>query len=238
MKIVFGTFFVIGLATTAYHLSYFVPLSGEAWAACDEEASPGVQWQGCRKRNLIMGGLDFTDANLSTSDFSSSDLRTITLNKANLYKANLTRASFEGANASNANFEGISGSRTNFSNGDYTGSSFLKAEISRATFEGAVLTDTDMSKAELSRVNFTGADISGVNFNFSSLARADLRETKFSDAISLKGTFLYRTRIEGVDLSKAEGLEMWQVEMTCGDDKTKLPAGFEKPANWPCSAVY
>ena len=37
-----------------------------------------------------------------------------------------------------------------------------------------------------------------------------------------------------VDLSEVTGLTQMQLDMTCGDDKTKLPAGLTVPARWPC----
>ncbi|MEO0910055.1 MAG: pentapeptide repeat-containing protein [Pseudomonadota bacterium] len=233
------TVLVAGLGGAAAFLAaQNFPYSTEAWAGCDEQARPGVQWEDCRKRNLIMQGTDFSGANMARSDLSSSDLRQIKLGKADMQKANLTRASLMGAQAVDVNFTGVSGNRTDFSEGDFTNSVFLKAEISRANFKNSILSNVDLSKAELSRVNFNGADLSGVNFNYSSLARADLRNSKFDKPFSLKGAFLYRSRIEGLDLSNIEGLAEWQVEMACGDKDTKLPAGISRPQNWPCSAIY
>ena len=233
------TVLVAGLGGAAAYLAIqSPPYSTEAWAGCDEQARPGVQWEDCRKRNLIMQGTDFSGANMARSDLSSSDLRQIKLNKADLQKANLTRASLMGAEAKNVNFTGVSGNRIDFSEGNYSNSVFLKAEISRANFKNSDLSNADLSKAELSRVTFVAANLSGVNFNFSSLARADLRNSTFEEPFSLKGAFLYRARIEGLDLSNVKGLAEWQVEMACGDENTKLPAGISRPQNWPCSAIY
>ena len=36
--------------------------------------------------------------------------------------------------------------------------------------------------------------------------------------------FMFLTRIEGLDLSVAQGLEQRQIDLACGDAKTKLPA--------------
>ena len=94
------TVLVAGLGgAAAYLATQDFPYSTQAWAGCDEQARPGVQWEDCRKRNLIMQGTDFSGANMARSDLSSSDLRQIKLGKADMQKANLTRASLMGAQA-------------------------------------------------------------------------------------------------------------------------------------------
>ena len=46
---------------------------------------------------------------------------------------------------------------------------------------------------------------------------------------------MLRTDIEGADLSQAENLTQQQIEIACGDDKTKLPSDLQMPAAWPCA---
>ncbi len=203
-------------------------------AACSSSAGPGVDWEDCRKRNLIMTEFDFTGSNISRADLSSSDLRGSVFDKSDLSKSNLVRASLAGAKARDVNFTRAIAYRTNFSSGDYTGSNFGKAEIIRADFSKSVLLNIDMSKGEFSRVNFSNAQIGNINFDSSNLARSDFRGTEISDSLSMKGAFLFRTRFEGVDLSRINGLETWQLEMSCGNASTVLPEGMERPPNWPC----
>jgi hypothetical protein len=38
-----------------------------------------------------------------------------------------------------------------------------------------------------------------------------------------------------VDLSQAHDLTQVQVDMACGNDQTKLPAGLTMPSHWPCA---
>jgi hypothetical protein len=45
---------------------------------------------------------------------------------------------------------------------------------------------------------------------------------------------MFVTRVEGLDLSTATGLTQAQVDVACGDDKTKLPAKLTVPKSWPC----
>jgi uncharacterized protein YjbI with pentapeptide repeats len=50
----------------------------------------------------------------------------------------------------------------------------------------------------------------------------------------LGGAYLFRTRLDGVDLSRTKGLDQQQIGLACGTAETKLPAGLAKPASWPC----
>ena len=209
--------------------------TGSAYAGCSDTAAAGVDWSDCRKRNLIMSGSDFSGSNLSGADLSSSDLREANFTNANLSKANLVRASLKGVSATNSDFSRILASRSNFSNGDFTNADFSKAETSRVDFSSSTFTSADMSKAEFARANFSGSQMSGVNFDFSNLARADLRGITYDKAPSFKNSFLYQTRLEGLDLSGSTELQVWQINLACGDENTVLPSGMERPETWPCS---
>lgn len=205
-----------------------------AHAACDDPAAAGVDWSECRKRNLIMSEFDFSGSNFSRADLSSSDLRGSKLSGADFEKANLVRASLKGATASGANFTSVLAWRTDLSEADFTEADFSKAETTRSDFTGSNLAGADLSKAEFSRAQFKDADISGVNFDFTNLARSDFREVRFETPPSFNNAYLYRTRIEGVDLSTAQGLASWQINLACGNSDTKLPDGVDAPVEWPC----
>lgn len=228
--------YAIAAVITAYSpVSGVIPgFVSVAYAGCDDDPSSGVDWSECRKRNLIMTGVDLSGANLLRSDLSSSDLRNSEFTGANFRKSNLVRAALGNSTAVGANFTGIIASRTDFSGGDFSGSSFAKAETSRSDFTGAKLSGADMSKAEFSRARFGGANINEVKFDFTNLARADLRGAEFDVPPTFANAYLFLTRIEGVDLSKASDLNQWQVNLACGDDNTLLPEDIQKPVNWPC----
>ncbi|MEM7070025.1 MAG: pentapeptide repeat-containing protein [Pseudomonadota bacterium] len=208
---------------------------GSSLADCSVTAGPEIDWQGCRKSSLVMTGTDFRGSNMSRADFSSSDLGDAVFDESDLTKTNLVRASLRNSTAQNAQFAGAIAYRTNFSGGNFSGSNFEKAEVIRANFENAVLENTNMSKGELSRVNFTGAKIGFVTFDYSNLARSDFRKSEISGPISMKGSFLFQTRLDGVDLSSVDGLAQWQLDIACGDADTKLPEGMTAPASWPCA---
>lgn len=205
-----------------------------AHASCDETAAPGVNWQNCRKRNLILDGFDFSGSNFTRTDLSASDLRNTTLNNTIFNKTNLVRASLAGSVAQNANFKGVIASRTDFSMGNFDGADFSKAEISRSNFAKSSLKNTQMSKGDFSRGNFTNADLSNADLSFSNISRANFENVTFSEIFNLEGAYTYRTVFSGLDLSKSKQLEQWQLNLACGNDKTILPEGLTKPDSWPC----
>lgn len=205
-----------------------------AYAACDDTAGPAVDWQNCRKRNLIMDGFNFTGADFTRTDLSASDLRNSNFSKSKFVKTNLMRASLAGSIAKNANFESVTASRTDFSRGNYQNSNFTKAEISRSNFSNSNLQNSEMSKADFSRVTFFNANLKGVNLSFSNISRANLTGVSIDENVSLKGAYMYLTLIEDLDLSSLKGLEQWQIDMACGNGNTMLPDGLTQPESWPC----
>jgi uncharacterized protein YjbI with pentapeptide repeats len=208
---------------------------GTAGAAnCKGDAGPSVDWQECNKSMLMLEGSDLAGANLVDVDFTSTDLRGANLAGANLEKATLIRASLEGATADKASFARIEAYRTSFAGISAQGASFASAEAQRSDFSKANLTGADFEKAELGRANFGGATITGTKFTLANLSRAEFQGAVFTGPINFDRAFLYLTRLEGLDLSKATGLKQGQVDLTCGDAKTKLPAGLTAPKTWPC----
>lgn len=205
-----------------------------AYAGCRASTGPGVDWQGCRKRNLVMKGSDLSGANLAGADFTATDLRDSELKNADLTKATMMRASLDGSRAEGANFNKLHGYRTSIVGAKLKNASFVRAEMTRADFTDADLTNVNFEKADLGRVIFKGASLTGANFPFVNLSRADFRTSKFTGPIDFTGTYLFLTRFEGVNLGEAKGIEQWQIDLSCGDDKTQLPAGLDAPANWPC----
>lgn len=115
-----------------------------------------------------------------------------------------------------------------------TNAKFNSAEMQRADFENAKLDNADFSKAELGRADFNGAVLTGTKFTKANLSRASFEGAKFTGSIDFSDSFLLLAHIEGLDLSAATGLEQKQIDIACGDDKTKLPQGLTKPATWPC----
>lgn len=224
-----------GISACAFVVALLLSAGPSLAANCKAYAGPGVDWQECDKNGLMLGGSDFSGANLFGTDFSATDLRGSNLEGANLEKAVLLRSSLAGAKAKKANFARIEAYRTNFSGIAADGASFASAELQRADFSGAQLTGANFEKAELGRANFADAVITGSGFALANLSRADLSGAGFEGSIDFTGAFMFLTRIEGLDLSTATGLEQWQVDLACGNGDTRLPAGLATPANWPCT---
>jgi uncharacterized protein YjbI with pentapeptide repeats len=204
-------------------------------ANCKAKAAAGVDWSECRKRNLILSRSDLSGATMKGTDFNATDLSRTRLTDGDLTKATVVRASFAGAMADGAIFERSVGSRTNFRDASLRRANFYKSEMPRADFSGAALNDVNFDHSDLGRTKFSGADISGTRYEFAILARADLRGSRFDGPIDFTGAYFFLTRIEGVDLSNAQGLAQWQIDMACGDDGTQLPEGIDRPDSWPCT---
>ena len=147
-------------------------------------------------------------------------------------------ASLAGAKADKTNFTRVDAYRTSFAGVSAQGAVFTSAELQRADFTGANLTGADFQKAELGRVDFSKAILAGTSFPMANLSRALLQEATFQGPIDLTGAFMFLTRIEGIDLTKATGLQQTQVDLACGDANTKLPAGLKAPASWPCKFQF
>ncbi len=203
-------------------------------AECSSNPAQGVDWTGCRKRNLMLDGSNLNGAKLGEADFTSTDLRNLSAEGADFSKSTLVRSMLDSTKGKNSNFEKAVGFRTSFVGADLSGSRFDKSEMQRADFTKADLTGVSFEKSELGRALFEGAKLTGGNFRFANLARADLRGAIIDTPLDFTGAYFYRTRLDGVDLSAAAGLLQWQIDLSCGDASTKLPAGLTASAGWPC----
>lgn len=220
---------------TAALLAALVAGGGNADASeCRNYAQKGIDWSGCKKSMLIITDSQLDGANMTRADFSFTDFRGSTLQSADLEKSRLVRASFAKANLEGANFSRVEAYRSNFASSTANRVKFVSAEIQRADFREAKLQYTDFTKAELGRADFRKADISHSRFTMANLARARLTETVFAGTLDFYNAFMLLTRIEGVDLSSATGLQQSQIDLACGDAQTRLPAGLSRPASWPC----
>lgn len=225
-----------GFGVLALGAAFLLASSGAALRAadCSNIAAPGLDWSGCSKTNIMLQSSDLHGANLFGAHFDSTDLSDTNLTSANLEKATLVRAWLKNVHADGANFKRIEAYRSDFSKASLNGASFANAELQRAEFGGAQLANADFQKAELGRADFGKAVLSDVNFSFANLSRATLSGAVMQGPVSFGGAFMYFTRIEGVDLSNATGLQQAQINLACGDDTTKLPSWLKAPAAWPC----
>lgn len=216
-------------------IAFLAVAGGSASAAqCGSMAEPGLDWSECNKRSIIIPGSNLEGANLAGTDFTGTDLSAANVNAANLEKATLIRASLAEALATKTNFNRIEAYRSNFTKLSAANATFVNSELQRANFTQADLSSANLAKAELGRAIFQKANLSGVNFSLANLSRADLTGATIEGKLNFDKAFMFRTRIEGLDLSSSTGLQQAQLDLACGDSATKLPQGLIAPANWPC----
>jgi len=227
---------VTGIGILTLSAAFLLASSGNALRAadCGNVAAPGLDWSKCSKTNIMLQNSDLHGANLFGAHFDSTDLSDANFTSANLEKATLVRAWLKNVHADGANFKRIEAYRSDFTNASANGASFANAELQRAEFGGAQLNNADFQKAELGRADFDKAVLSNVNFSFANLSRATLGGAVMQGPVSFSGAFMYLTRIEGVDLSNATGLQQAQLNLACGDNTTRLPTWLKAPAVWPC----
>ncbi len=225
-------------AVTAGAALVLVILGGlPAYAAdCKADPAPSIDWRDCNKSKLMLDGSSLQSSDLAGADLSYTDLRNSNLSGAKLEKATLFRASLNGSNVDKADLSRIEGYRASFAGVSAQDASFASAGLQRADFSGANLTGADFRKAELGRAVFTGSVITGAKFAMANLARANLAGVRFEGPLDFSGGFLFLTRLDGLDLSAATGLQQWQVDQACGDADTRLPASLSVPADWACPA--
>ncbi|NPC96436.1 pentapeptide repeat-containing protein [Nocardioides sp. zg-DK7169] len=90
-----------------------------------------------------------------------------------------------------------------------------------AALAGADLVGRDLRRTDLRAADLRGALLVAARLSGSDLTRADLLGADLRDA-----------RLDGADLSGALLLTQPQVDAARGDERTRLPAGLERPAHW------
>lgn len=206
---------------------------GGALAACKDPPAAGVDWTECDKHRLVLNGANLAGAKLTGSDLNGTDLQRANLSGADLTRASVDRVRFSSADLSRAKLAQLNGYRANFSAANLSGADLTKAELARASLASANLSQANLSKAELQRANLEGSILDGANLTGADLARTNLAKARL-DGTRMENARTYLTRIEGVNLSRAVGLNQSQVDSACGDATTQLPKGLKTPANWPC----
>src|SRR3954471_15961868 len=100
---------------------------------------------------------------------------------------------------------------------------------------GADLTNTCVKEHDLHDANFDGANATLMCMSFSNFTNASFRGTELSganmagakmDGADLTGAKPAITSFLGTDLTKVKGLTRPQLDVACGDSKTKLSPGL------------
>ncbi|HKX65342.1 MAG TPA: pentapeptide repeat-containing protein [Rhizomicrobium sp.] len=102
--------------------------------------------------------------------------------------------------------------------------------------KGADLSNTCVKEHDLHGADFTGADASLMCMSFADFTGVSFRDTELSganlsgakmDGADLTGAKTSITSFLGTDLRKVKGLTQKQLDVACGDAKTKLPPGLK-----------
>jgi uncharacterized protein YjbI with pentapeptide repeats len=101
------------------------------------------------------------------------------------------------------------------------------SELARAE----ILPKKDFTRADLIGANLKGADLRGANLREAYLIAANLRgaDLRIADVI---GADFRDTNLSGADLTGCIFLIQSQLDAAKGDDTTKLPPSFTRPAHW------
>ena len=104
----------------------------------------------------------------------------------------------------------------NLSGADLTNTCVKEHDLHGANFDGANATLMCMSFANFTNASFRGTELSGANLAGAKMDGADLTGAKTSI-----------TSFLGTDLTRVKGLTQKQLDVACGDAKTKLPPGLK-----------
>lgn len=173
---------------------------------------------GCDLSNKAMNGVRLNNANLSGSIFNNS---------------NLSGGSLDGSDLSGAHFRGALMLRVKGHSVAMPRAVLEDATLTEANLSHAKLANANFSRANLSRAIFSDSDFKGANFDKANLTEAQFQSgqfqnTKFGTAI-LIDTKLNNANFSGADMSSVQGLKQAQLDVACGDEKTRLPGTLSLP---------
>jgi hypothetical protein len=166
-------------------------------------------------RAIRMSAVNLRRADLTRANMSYAELSSTHLDDANLSDARLASADMFDARLVNANLY-----RASLANADLSLASLANADLSYAR-----LVNANLSRASLAHANLSYANLANANLDHANLANADLDHANLANA-DLDHANLANADLSGANLGSAGNLSQEQLEVTCGDDKTKLPSGL------------
>lgn len=173
---------------------------------------------GCDLSNKSMNGVRLTDADLSGSLFNNSNLSGGSLDGSDLSGAHFRGALMYRVKGNNVTMPRAVLEDATLTEANLSNSKFADANLSRANLSRAVFTDTDFKGAEFTRANLTGAQFQGGQFQNARFGGTQLKDANLNQA-----------DFSGADLSTVKGLQQAQLDVACGDEKTRLPVGLSLP---------
>jgi uncharacterized protein YjbI with pentapeptide repeats len=200
----------------------------------------------CHLASANFDGLDFSHARfdysamqsaslrytqLSSSSFVGAHLEEACLDRANLSSANLAHSHLDGPKFRESNMERVSLDRARLWGTDFSGAMLIQAGLQNVSVSGISLKGARLDGALLDKVYL----MRGWTTQHSGLEGAHLEGASLSGAILdnsiSRTTTLIDIRVDGADLSGADGLEQAHLDQAWGNDNTKLPAHLSRPTN-------
>jgi uncharacterized protein YjbI with pentapeptide repeats len=201
----------------------------------------GTQLGGANLTRARLGGANLAGAQLDDANLTGTWLGGANLTDAWLGGANLTNALLGGANLTGAGLVDANLTDALLDDANLTDAGLVYANLTGARLGGANLTDAllhgaNLTGAQLGGANLTGTQLVGANLTHAVLGGANLTGARLFGAnlthAVLGGANLTGAVLEGANLTGARDLERDQIEQAQGDARTKLPAGWLRPASW------
>jgi uncharacterized protein YjbI with pentapeptide repeats len=117
-------------------------------------------------------------------------------------ESNFTRAVLRDADLTEAKLP-----KSKWHNADCTGAAFCRADLNRSDFKNATLKNANLQGANLAWACLVKADLTGADLRGASLIEADLSGA-IIDGADFEGAHLAGARLQGLDPTKAKGLEV------------------------------
>jgi len=108
---------------------------------------------------------------------------------------------------------------------DCVGCNLAGADLSNTCVKEHDLHGADFTDADASLMCMSFADFTGVSFRGTELSGANMAGAKL-DGADLTGAKTSITSFLGTDLRKVKGLTQKQLDVACGNAKTRLPPGL------------
>ncbi|MGD0763165.1 MAG: pentapeptide repeat-containing protein [Roseiarcus sp.] len=192
----------------------------------------GLDFSHARFDNNAMQRASLKYAQLSNLSFVGAHLEDACLDRANLASADLDQSHLEGAKFRESNMECVSFEGARFWGTDFWRASLVRATLVRASLSGISLKEARLDGALLDQAYLMRGSSTMQNSGLEGahLEGASLSGTIVDDSIS-RTTTLIDIRVDGADLTAADGLEQAHVDQAWGNDNTKMPAHLSRPTN-------
>lgn len=160
---------------------------------------------------------------MSSGSCAGCDLSNKAMNGVQLKGANLSGSLFNNSNLSGGSLDGS----------DLSGAQFRSALMYRVRGENVTLLRAVLEDATLTEANLTNSKLANANLSRANLSRGVFTDTDFNSArfdyADLTDAKLDNADFSGANMSKAQGLKQAQLDVACGDERTRLPVGLSMP---------